>query len=89
MSGVCTVVSECGIALAALKRGRAHKLKRCGFTSGADALEIVCCPTTSVLIKSPETTTLQETDIRGATQRKSQKCKFLLSRTSFSLVVFL
>lgn len=83
MSGQCTVIMQCGIAMAALKKGKPHHLKRCGFTDGDEPDEIVCCPKTSIVIKSPEITTeeiatTQITDIRGNMQRKCEKCKRII-----------
>lgn len=75
MSGVCTLVSQCALALAALKKGRAHKMKRCGFSTEDDE-EIICCPNTGIIIKSPVDETTPGTHTRGSVKRKSAACKY-------------
>lgn len=84
--GVCTVATECQLSMEALTRGRPHGLGRCGFTDEPVPDEIVCCPTTAIMppeklkkFKKPvtkEKLPIKETDIRGTTKRKCQKCKF-------------
>ncbi|XP_023029350.2 serine protease persephone [Leptinotarsa decemlineata] len=49
VSGICTKIFDCPVAMESLKKRHKHDLKRCGF-DGFD--EIVCCPATS--LKEPE-----------------------------------
>lgn len=71
ISGLCTVVSKCDIALAALSKGKLHHLRRCGFTDEQE--EIVCCPTLNI-IQLVEATT-KESTTQGTDQRVNSKRK--------------
>lgn len=71
ISGVCTVVYKCALALSAIKKGRKHRMKTCGFTDDED--EIVCCPTTGVMVKSQK----EETTTSGNSNRKCDKCELI------------
>ncbi|CAG9786651.1 unnamed protein product [Diatraea saccharalis] len=44
VDGVCTVVTDCEVAVSALRKQNYHTFQRCGF-SGDD--EVVCCPRTT------------------------------------------
>ncbi|XP_028173554.1 serine protease persephone-like [Ostrinia nubilalis] len=69
--GVCTVITECEVALRAIQKRNFHNYQRCGF-SGSN--EVVCCPRTTEKFGATN-------DNRGGnnSQRKAEReCKKII-----------